>query len=246
MGGVSFPFKSGRLTAVNNLPVDTPPFPLNTTFNYNSLEKEICKEFRVSRTPYREALIQLEAEDLVELQSNKGAIVSPIELNFFRDIFEIRAIFENVATRMAFKKINFQQLEEFKTIVQKIESLSETDDVLPYLELDAEFHDVIQNAQGNKILAGTLIKLRDQCIRLWNSIENQDQIKSIMIKSIRDIRKIYDAFTAKDLTEVEKQMNNHFALYLRTIAAHLLGGSGIGLGPADNEKGYAEREKNLV
>jgi hypothetical protein len=36
MGGVSFPFKSGRLTAVNNLPVDTPPFPLNTTFNYNS------------------------------------------------------------------------------------------------------------------------------------------------------------------------------------------------------------------
>jgi hypothetical protein len=44
MGGVSFPFKSGRLTAVNNLPVDTPPFPLNTTFNYNSLkvaEKEV-------------------------------------------------------------------------------------------------------------------------------------------------------------------------------------------------------------
>jgi hypothetical protein len=36
MGGVSFPFKSGRLTALNNLPVDTPPFPLNTTFNYNS------------------------------------------------------------------------------------------------------------------------------------------------------------------------------------------------------------------
>jgi len=32
------------LTAANNLPVDTPPFPLNTTFKYNSIDQQIRKE----------------------------------------------------------------------------------------------------------------------------------------------------------------------------------------------------------
>lgn len=63
-------------------------------------------------------------------------------------------------------------------------------------------------------------------MRLWNSIEDQDLIKNLIISSVRDIGKIYDSFIAGDVDAVERGIKQHFAIYLHTLIAHLIGGLG--------------------
>jgi len=189
-------------------------------------EKKICQEFRISRTPYREALMRLEAEGLVVIKPKTGVVVPPIDLNSLKDVFEMRTVLEAVAARMAFKRIQPHQLEALKTVAQRIKALPPKSEIFSYLELDAQFHSIIQNAQGNQVLKENLATLYNQCMRLWNSIEDQDLIKNLIISSVRDISKIYDAFIGGDLAEVERGIKQHFATYLHTLIAHLIGGLG--------------------
>jgi DNA-binding GntR family transcriptional regulator len=189
-------------------------------------EKEICAELSISRTPFREALFQLHTEKLVEMNPNKGVVVKPIDLNSIKDIFEIRSILESVSARLAFIRINERQLNALKEIAQKIEKLSDKEDIDVFLKLDSEFHEILLDAQGNKILKEILLGLRDQCMRLYNNIEGKDSVKDIGLKSIRSISQIYDALVARDAAKVEQLINDHFAIYLQSITAHIQSGLG--------------------
>jgi len=189
-------------------------------------EKRICQEFRISRTPYREALMRLEAEGLVIIKPKTGVVVPPIDLNSLKDVFEMRTVLEAVAARMAFKRIQPHQLDALKKVAHEIRSLSDKEEIFSYLELDAQFHAIIHGAQGNQVLKENLDSLYNQCMRLWNSIEDQELIKRLIVSSVRDIGKIYDAFVAGDGAGVERGIKQHFATYLHTLIAHLIGGLG--------------------
>ncbi|MBN2125672.1 MAG: GntR family transcriptional regulator [Deltaproteobacteria bacterium] len=189
-------------------------------------EKEICEEFGISRTPYREALIMLEAEGLVVIRPKTGVVVSPIDFESLRDVFEMRTILEGVAADLAFKRIQPGHLEALKEVVEKIDALSEEEDIFTYLKLDAEFHGILRDAQGNLVLKDVLSGLYNQCMRLWNAFENQDFITDLIKSSIRDIKKVYEAFLAGDHDAVERLVKEHFTAYLHSLLSHFLGGLG--------------------
>jgi len=187
-------------------------------------EKEICKEFGISRTPYREALMKLETEGLVEINPKKGVAVAGIDVNSLKDVLEMRFIAEKASAQMAFRRIQPHHLKAMKDVVDKIESLP-PHDFPAYSELDAQYHSIIYDAQGNQILKEILSKLREQCLRLWNSFDDQEKFKELRIASIRDtVKNVYNAFVARDLSVVEEEIHKHSDGYLRIVVSHLLAG----------------------
>lgn len=54
----------------------------------------LAKAFGVSRIPVREALIQLEAEGLIQLIPHKGAIVTSLSRDEVNDVFDLRLLLE--------------------------------------------------------------------------------------------------------------------------------------------------------
>jgi DNA-binding GntR family transcriptional regulator len=186
-------------------------------------EKEICQSFKISRTPYREALFRLELDGLVLIKPKVGVVVTHTDLPALKDIFELRTILEGVAAQLAFKRIKQHGLESLKEVADKTESLPAEADIFSYLELDAKFHHIIHEAQGNELLKDILDKLYNQCMRLWNTIGNQELMADLIKSSIRDIKKVYLAFLSNDPVEVERLIKEHFSSYLHTLVSHLIG-----------------------
>ena len=61
----------------------------------------LAQRFGTSRTPIREALLQLEAQGLVEVEPNRGAVVRTFDRDDLRDLYEVRALLEPHAAARA-------------------------------------------------------------------------------------------------------------------------------------------------
>ena len=191
------------------------------------VEKDICQEFGISRTPYRETLILLEREGLVEIHPKKGVVVTSFGLNDLRDTFEMRSVLEEAAGELALQRIKPHHLDELGRIIDKIRNLS-PDDYEGYKKLDLRFHDTFHQAHGNQLLKEFLSKVQDRCIWLWNSIdENDDAIKELRRDSVLSLEKVYEALVSGDKQGIVNGLNHHFNSYLQTVISHLIGGFGM-------------------
>lgn len=75
-------------------------------------EEVIAKELKVSRTPVREAIRQLQKDALIELVPNRGAYVTFISLKNLKNILQLRQILEGAAARLAAGQIDLIQLDQ--------------------------------------------------------------------------------------------------------------------------------------
>src|SRR5580765_5135655 len=73
-------------------------------------EQRIAAELGVSRTPVREALAMLDAEDLVVAGRTGGTIVRRVSVDEVRETYEVRAVVEGHAARLAAERITADQL----------------------------------------------------------------------------------------------------------------------------------------
>ncbi len=77
----------------------------------------LAKEFNVSRIPVREALLQLEAEGLVQFAPHKGAVATQISANEVDELFELRVLLECDVLCRALKFISDEELDKSETIL---------------------------------------------------------------------------------------------------------------------------------
>ncbi len=118
----------------------------------------IAEQLGISRTPVREAFQTLEAEGLIELQMNRGAIVKPIGKKFITDHYEMRALLESEAAARA----AVRGLPECAVLLQKLHSLlARIRDVSAeeYEELNLAVHTAIWTAADNERLYKFLASL---------------------------------------------------------------------------------------
>ncbi|OEO32888.1 hypothetical protein VW23_009325 [Devosia insulae DS-56] len=69
-------------------------------------EKKICEELQISRTPLREAILQLHAENLVDVRPNAGTFVAPIDLRYVLEGQLVRDALETKVVRFAARRVN--------------------------------------------------------------------------------------------------------------------------------------------
>lgn len=115
-------------------------------------EATLGEKMGVSRTPVREALRQLELEGLVEIIPNKGARVTGITGKDTEDIYQIRYLLEGLSARWATEHITQQQLEKMEETLYLTEFHAKKGNYAQVYELDSQFHELMYEASGSKIL----------------------------------------------------------------------------------------------
>lgn len=120
------------------------------------IETQIAEQLQVSRTPIREAIRQLQREDLItadELGWLRVTTVSPSEA---MHLYDCRMALETLAVTSACQNATDSQLKKLKSLVAQVEKLFKQQDSNPsssqLLELDYQFHRTVAQCSGNNYL----------------------------------------------------------------------------------------------
>lgn len=115
-------------------------------------ERVLCERYGVSRSPLREACRVIAAEGLLELQPNRGAVVTRPTLTDAVEYMEIVVALQTLAIRRACEHATVEQLERIEKLHTKMREASERNDMGSFFELNNEIHEAIVNASGNAAL----------------------------------------------------------------------------------------------
>src|SRR3954454_9399652 len=87
-------------------------------------EEELARELGISRTPVREALLVLQAEDLVVATPNRGATVRIHDAKDLDDLYELRSLLEGHAARRAAERATPEQIELLRESSERFAAVS--------------------------------------------------------------------------------------------------------------------------
>ena len=178
------------------------------------VQEELCRQFKASRTPVRDALTHLQAEGLVVAMPNKGVVVRDFSPKDVHDIYEIRALLESAAAQDAAGKIPKASLE---AIVAKASAIASKKNFAfdQVRDLGMELHRMIIDASGNLIMQDLLNRM-ETLIEVSRIPFRQahERLKEINQEHI-DIAK---ALLKGDGSAAAELMKRHFIL---TKEAHL-------------------------
>lgn len=181
-------------------------------------EISLSEKLGVSRTPVRGALHKLADEGLVELLPNRGARVIGVGERELVDIYKIRMRLEGLAAGIAAERMTEADRERLKDAVELSEFYITKNDAEHLKELDTEFHSIIYNSTGNRLLGKMLTGLH-KSIKTYRKMSLSD--KSRLKKSVLEHREILEAILKGDSAEADRLTTEHISLALENILGRL-------------------------
>lgn len=176
--------------------------------------QELSEKFGISRTPLREALLQLENEKLVLTKANRWTIVAPIDPVEALNIYPIIYSLESLALELAYEKIGEKEIEKLKSINNEIEELHEKKDQLNIIKKDNEFHNYIITLSGNTEIEDILSNLKKRVERMeLYFYEHSDEHFTTYDQHL----KIINALEDKNLDDAKKALTSNWTYTLDIV-----------------------------
>ena len=167
-------------------------------------ENEIAQRLDVSRTPVRQAFVQLEAEGLLELYPRRGALVVPISPSEAEDVLEARMLIEQHAARRA-AGAGPALAETLRGHIADQEQALE--DGAGFAWADRRFHHALVESAGNQLLTRQYAGLRDRHQRIAAVTIARDP--SRIERFVAEHREIAAAFEAGDADRAAERLAAH-------------------------------------
>lgn len=172
-------------------------------------EAALVAEYNVSRTPVREALLQLEAMGLIRRHPRKGATLFRPTLEEFLAILEVHAKLEGQAAGLAARRLSVGWAEQLEAVVAACEAHAAVKgDADPdgYYQLNLRFHETVALAAGNPFLT-EMIKTNAR--KLLAYYRARYHYAGAIAQSAREHREIARLIVARDASAAETLMQHH-------------------------------------
>src|SRR5687767_2372978 len=143
-------------------------------------EKVVAEQFGISKTPVREALVQLQHEGLVVVVPHSGTFVFSLDDSELRDLCELRLILETNALQLGMRRAPGPLIAELEKIARTMSDVVGAGEIEKYRELDSAFHRAFFKHAGNAYLT-----------RSFESIESKiTTLRTTLIKPLPDLNKL--------------------------------------------------------
>lgn len=180
----------------------------------------IVKSLNMSKTPVREALVQLEVEGLV-FRNGRYYNVIFLDENEVLELYEIRGILESEATYMATRRMTPELLDELKTTLDMIKRLNQVKDPEPIklANLNGKFHSIIASGSGNRYIfeytAAIRLKLKVIRTALFSSSDRR-------LSEIREHESVLQAMESGNAEQARDMMKAHVGEVIEYLKSNVL------------------------
>ncbi len=168
-------------------------------------ENELAQELGVSRTPVREALIELSKGKIVEVYPQKGSYVSLIDWKLVEEAQFLRLTLERAVIRLACQELEEDKLQGLEKNVKLQLFYLENNEIADLLQLDNQFHKELFN-----------ITDKSHIYRLMSNMNlHFDRLRTLRTKAvdqryvIEDHMNILDAIRMKNPDQGEEAIVKH-------------------------------------
>ena len=169
---------------------------------------KLADDFGVSATPVREALVRLEAESLVTLIPNKGAMVTDIETQDIRNNWEMRLLLEPYAAAKSCLLIPEADLLKLKKEIQDMKSAPFDND--RYVASDTKLHDTLYIHLANNVLRDSIRRVHQMSIRIRYFPEGSVEMHKQVVDEVLDEHlSIVDALLTRNAGMAEERVKIH-------------------------------------
>jgi len=198
-------------------------------------EEALAEKCGVSRTPVRDALRRLESELLVARSDTQRTFVAEWTLDDVRDAFELRAMLEAHAARLAAERMTPVELDRLRAANTRIAKAiaQPRPDVTAFLEGNRDFHAILLEVAGSRRLIAQLGALVEQPV-VWRTAHHYgpDQLR----RSWSEHEELIAAFARGDGAWAQAIMSSHILRAYHVYAdAHRGLSGGLSAGQSDDK-----------
>lgn len=172
-------------------------------------DREVAAKLSLSRTPVREALLELAKAKVVDIYPQRGSVVSLIDYGLVEEAYFVRSVLETAVVELACERANEDSLAELEDNV-KLQKFYQQDRVTEKLmELDDEFHRLLFKMTG-KLQAYEMMK---------GMMIHFDRVRNMALGTLKDKslveehEKILTAVREKNPGAARKVMTIHLNRY---------------------------------
>jgi DNA-binding GntR family transcriptional regulator len=181
-------------------------------------EGEVASALGMSRTPVREAFLRLEAQGLLRLYPQRGALVVPVSSEEARAVIEARLLLEQFAAGKVVGRgpaVCEAVFERLSAELQRQREAAAKPDWQEFLDADRAFHRVTLEESGNRILSDFYSSLRDRQMRMTGDSVMRDRQRMTTI--LDEHRVIAEALRDGDLNGARDAVQTHLTSTARAL-----------------------------
>jgi len=150
----------------------------------------LSQQLGISKTPLRDALIQLEVEGFITILPRRGVIVNTLSLQDVKNAYEVVGALEASVIDSVFDKIDARLIKKMKQLNSDLINALNREDFDTYYLLNLNFHDLFLDLSDNEMLLKIIMPIKQRLydfprlvyVKEWerrNCNEHQQFIKSI-------------------------------------------------------------------
>ncbi|MGX9134847.1 GntR family transcriptional regulator [Rummeliibacillus sp. JY-2-4R] len=167
-------------------------------------ENAISESLKVSRTPVREALIQLSSEGLLENVPRKGFVIKSLTREEAKETYYIIGALDGLAASLATPFLTEKHMKEMEFYIQSMDLAINTENFLMYNKMQAAFHDVYLSICPNKSLVNLLLQLEKKFLKNFDDSYETDEMKKKLFQTNNEHRKMLELFKNGKSADLEK------------------------------------------
>lgn len=145
----------------------------------------LAQEYSISKTPLRDALLELQVEGFVTLYPQRGVMVRTLEEKEIQDIYETCGVLDARVILNVFDRIEEPHIQKMEAVNARINPEYESLSCDEYNELNFEFHNIYLQLEDNemirKILETSRVKLFQFSQRDWGPGYSRDNYREHLI-----------------------------------------------------------------
>ena len=179
-------------------------------------EKALCQEFGVSRTPLKEALLELKSQGLVKIYPRSGTYVAPIDILELKDLYVVKRSLEGLAAELAALRISASDLRKLESLLSRLSEPHPDRTLRELVRIDQDFHYTLHLASMNQPLTQMLENIHYRCLRRW--FHFIDRIPELQEPVVANLPEVLDALKRRQPAQARAAMEKHVSSFIAAFS----------------------------